>query len=517
MFRLLKTTAIRTHTSSLRYQSVRYFSNPQRYDAIVLGAYTDGEITLTNTNNQHVSDATRHILLEQLKTSHFKKAGDVRLFYGVGNVDQVAVVSLGNKQEATQDCAVTMETARSAAAIGVQVLKKQKAKSIGVDISVDPHGAAEGAILAQFSFNKLKQEKEENESSVFSVGPFGGNDNNNERGLNWETGQIYGMSQNLARSLMTTPANLMTPKLFAEEVAYLLAGIDNIDISVHDKEWVIRQKMNSFLSVAQGSDEPLRFLEIHYTGGNETDPVYGLVGKGITFDSGGISLKPSANMALMKGDMGGAATVAATMYGISKLKLPVNVVAVTPLAENLPSGRATKPGDVVRAMNGKSIEVINTDAEGRLILADALHYLSAKYEPTSLIDIATLTGAQAIALGNVFSGVYTNSDSLWQQLNDAGQLTKDEFWRMPLRDEYLKPMKESLVADLVNSAGREGGAAAAAIFLREFLADPKMPWAHLDIAGVMNDSPLAKEFDIKGMTGRPTRSIIEYLRSCHTK
>ncbi|KAG2217987.1 hypothetical protein INT45_006241 [Circinella minor] len=507
-----------TCNSPLRRTGVRYFTNPQCYDGIVLGAYTDGELTLANTSTQHIQSSTRNKILEQLKKSNFKKVGDVRLLYGVGDVDQVAVVSLGNKHEATQDHSSIMETARSAAAIGVQTLKKQKAKNVGVDISIDPHGAAEGAMLAQFTFDKLKQqENEEGEKrdTLFNVGPFGENTSNHNEPLNWETGQIYGMSQNLARMLMTTPANLMTPKTFSEEVAYLLAGMDNIDILVHDKEWAIRQKMNSFLSVAQGSDEPLRFLEIHYKGGNETDPVYGLVGKGITFDSGGISLKPGAGMELMKGDMGGAATVAATMYGISKLKLPVNVVAVTPLAENLPSGRATKPGDVVRAMNGKSIEVINTDAEGRLILADALYYISSKYEPASIIDIATLTGAQVIALGNVFAGVFTNSDKLWKQLHQAGNMTRDEFWRMPLHDAYLKPMKESLVADLVNSASRDGGAAKAAIFLREFLADKNIPWAHLDIASIMNDTELAKGFEIKGMTGRPTRSIIEYLRS-HT-
>ncbi|KAI9485018.1 cytosol aminopeptidase family, catalytic domain-containing protein [Zychaea mexicana] len=512
MFRIFQAGKSVASYNKVQFRNgLRHFTNQQNYDAIVLGAYTD-ELALANTSD-HISQSTRNSILEQLSASNFSKADDLRMLYNVGGISQVAVVSLGDKKS-NQNQAAVLETARRAAGLGVQALKKQKATNVGVDVSIHAHGAAEGAVLAQFEFSKLKKGKDQ--EPFLSVGPFGGLDEASVNGgLNWETGQIYGVSQNLARMLMTTPANLMTPKTFSEEVAYLLAGLENIDIAVHDKEWAVRQKMNSFLSVAQGSDEPLRFLEIHYKGASESDPVYGLVGKGVTFDSGGISLKPSANMALMKGDMGGAATVCSAMYGISKLKLPVNVVAVTPLAENLPSGRATKPGDVVRAMNGKSIEVINTDAEGRLILADALYYLSSKYSLKSIIDVATLTGACDVALGQVFAGVFTNSDELWTQLNIAAQMTSDPFWRMPLHDDYLKAMKESAVADLVNSAGRSGGAVTAAMFLKEFLADKEQPWAHIDIAGVM-DCSSTEGYHVKGMTGRPTRSLIEYLRG-HTK
>jgi aminopeptidase len=234
-------------------------------------------------------------------------------------------------------------------------------------------------------------------------------------------------------------------------------------------------------------------------------------------NSGGISLKPSNNMALMKGDMGGAATVAGALYGICKLKLPVNVVAVTPLCENLPSGTATKPGDVIKAMNGKSIEVLDTDAEGRLILADALYYLSSQFKPASIIDLATLTGAMDVALGKVYAGVFTNSDDLWERLQKAGKNTSDRFWRMPLDDGYLKEMKESLVADLNNlGKGRSGGACSAAAFLKEFVdgldavpavgdsvIDNKQPvaWAHIDIAGVM-DCDGNDAYHTKGMSGK---------------
>lgn len=214
-------------------------------------------------------------------------------------------------------------------------------------------------------------------------------------------------------------------------------------------------------------------------------------------------------MALMKGDMGGAATVAGALYGICKLQLPINVVAVTPLCENMPSGTATKPGDVIKAMNGKSIEVLDTDAEGRMILADALYYISSKHSPASLIDLATLTGAMDVALGDVFAGVFTNSDKLWNNLEKAGKITADPFWRMPLNDGYLKEMKESSVADLNNlGKGRSGGACSAASFLKEFVygldkkeEKEKIPWAHIDIAGVM-DSQGTDGYHIKGMSGK---------------
>ncbi|KAF1796613.1 cytosol aminopeptidase family, catalytic domain-containing protein [Mucor lusitanicus] len=480
----------------------RFFSNKQGFDSLVLGAYTSEKPALTT---QQVSSKTRDLLQSQLALGKFKKAGDVRLFYNVGGVKQVAVVSLGDK--CSQSPHEEQESVRMATAIGIQALQKQGAVYTGVDVSVDIQGAAEGAVLAQFSFDKLKQKSKE-DSAERQVEPYHSDDSVHKA---WEIGRLYGASQNVARMLMTSPANLMTPKLFAEEVAYLLAGLENVDVLVHDEEWAARKKMNAFLSVAKGSAEPLRFLEIHYKGAkNKEDKPYGLVGKGITFDSGGISLKPSANMALMKGDMGGAAAVAGALYGICKMQLPVNIVAMIPLCENMPSGNATKPGDVVKAMNGKSIEVLNTDAEGRLILADALSYISTM-QPKHIIDLATLTGAMDVALGQVFAGVFTNSDTLWHQLERAGESVSDPFWRMPIHPDYIREMKQSLVADLGNVGfRRSGGSCAAAGFLQEFV-DKDIPWAHIDIAGVM-DCSSTKGYHIKGMTGRPTRALIELLR-----
>ncbi|KAG0739352.1 hypothetical protein G6F57_011879 [Rhizopus arrhizus] len=472
--------------------SKRFFST-NGFDAVVVGASVCNNQPKLQTLD--ISTETQQLVESQLAFSAFKKADDVRVLYDIKGMKQVAVVCV---DEAKKN---DMETARRATALGLQALKNLGAKKIGIDLScLNAQGAGEGAVLTQFCFDKLKAKK----TDALQVEPFKANQD-------WEKGQIMGASQNVARMLMTSPSNLMTPKLFAEEVAYLLAGLENVEVIVRDEEWAAKQNMNAFLSVAKGSCEPLRFLEIHYKGGKEGDKPHGLVGKGITFDSGGISLKPSNNMALMKGDMGGAATVAGALYGISKLKLPVNVVAVTPLCENMPSSHATKPGDVIKAMNGKSIEILDTDAEGRLVLADALHYVSSKYSPASLIDLATLTGAMDVALGDVYAGVFTNSDEMWQRLEAAGRATHDPFWRMPLDDGYLKEMQESLVADLNNlGKGRSGGACSAAAFLREFITE-NVDWAHIDIAGVM-DSQSTDGYHIKGMSGRPTRSLIEYIQ-----
>lgn len=249
----------------------RLFSNVQRYDSLVLGAYTENG-TATLTASRDISKKVHNHIEEQLRVSNFKKAGDVRTLYNIGGMKQVAVVSLGKKSEVVD----TQEAARRATALGLHTLKPQGAKHVGVDISLNAHGAGEGSVLSQFSFNKLKKEADEKEEEM-QVGPFSEALNGE---LEWANGQIYGASQNVARMLMTSPGNLMTPKLFAEEVAYLLAGLENVEIFVRDEEWADRHNMNAFLSVAKGSTEPLRFMEIHYKGGKKGDKPHGLVGKG---------------------------------------------------------------------------------------------------------------------------------------------------------------------------------------------------------------------------------------------
>jgi aminopeptidase len=229
--------------------------------------------------------------------------------------------------------------------------------------------------------------------------------------------------------------------------------------------------------------EPLKFLELHYNGGDKGGKPLVLVGKGVTFDSGGISIKPSAAMAEMKGDMGGAACVFSSLWAINKLELKINVICLIPLTENMPSGKATKPGDVVKAGNGLTIEVDNTDAEGRLILCDALHY-GTSFDPIAIVEMSTLTGAMVVALGECYAGVFTKSDFLAERLLKAGKAVDDEFWRMPMCDSY-KPQLDSQVADLKNVGGKEGGSCTAAIFLQQFVGD--YPYAHLGIYFGFND------------------------------
>ena len=263
--------------------------------------------------------------------------------------------------------------------------------------------------------------------------------------------------------------------------------------------------MGSYLSVAAGSAQPPKFIVLRYHGGGRQKPI-ALVGKGITFDTGGISLKPGAGMERMKGDMTGAAAVIASMQAIARLAPAVNVIAVAPCTENMPGGNATKPGDVVYAMDGQSIEVLNTDAEGRLVLADGLAY-ARREGATTLIDIATLTGAMNVALGSVRIGTFANNDRLYQELERASTASGERLWRMPLDAEYFELIKSD-VADLKNTGGAAAGSITAAKFLERFAHDT--PWAHLDIAAVM-DAAADRGEQVKGNTGRPVRTLVHFV------
>jgi leucyl aminopeptidase len=265
---------------------------------------------------------------------------------------------------------------------------------------------------------------------------------------------------------------------------------------------VAKLGMGSFLAVAQGSDEPLQFIVLHYNGAAQTVAPTVLVGKGITFDSGGISIKPAAEMDEMKFDMSGAASVLGVFKALADLKPKINVVGLIPACENLINGRAVKPGDVVTSMSGQTIEILNTDAEGRLVLCDALTY-AERFKPRAVVDIATLTGACVVALGAVRSGLFSSNEELAAALLSSGESSLDLCWRLPLDDEYAEGLKTNF-ADVANVAGRAGGAVTAAKFLQRFTA--KFPWAHLDIAGTAWKSGAAK-----GATGRPVALLLDYL------
>lgn len=309
---------------------------------------------------------------------------------------------------------------------------------------------------------------------------------------------------------MDTPANLMTPTIFAENVVARCTPL-GVTVQAHNEQWAREKKMGSYLSVTRGSQEPPVFLELTYTGvpGSDAKPIC-LVGKGITFDSGGISLKPGSKMDEMRADMGGAACVAGTIAALAELKVPVNVKALIPLCENMPSGTATKPGDVVYAMNGKSICVDNTDAEGRLVLCDAICYADT-FNPKFILDIATLTGAVKVALGDCVAGAFTNNQKLWEHLHAAGSETGDRVWRLPLFKHYTSQMTDHNGHD-VNNLGKGNGAGSctAAAFLKEFV--PKgTPWVHVDMAGVMGNCTDQSYTGSKGMSGRPMRTLFEFV------
>ena len=315
-------------------------------------------------------------------------------------------------------------------------------------------------------------------------------------------GAAIGEGINEARELANLPGNICTPTYLAQRVRKLARGDKKLSCKVLEEKQMREMGMGSLLSVSAGSAQPAKLIQLEYKGGKAKDAPYVLVGKGITFDSGGISLKPGAKMDEMKFDMGGAASVIGTMRAVASLGLPINVTMLVAASENLPSSTATKPGDVVTSMSGQTIEILNTDAEGRLVLCDALTY-AERFKPAAIIDVATLTGACVVALGSHASGLYANQDELAEQLLAAGDEALDRAWRMPLWDDYQKQINSNF-ADMANIGGPGGGSITAACFLARFTE--KMNWAHLDIAGTAWDSAP------KGATGRPVAMLTQYLQ-----
>ena len=315
-------------------------------------------------------------------------------------------------------------------------------------------------------------------------------------------GATIGNGANLTRELGNLPGNVCTPSYLAKEGRALGRKYDKLSVSVLDEKKMASMGMGSLLSVGNGSDEPSKLIIMKYEGGPAKQAPYCLVGKGITFDTGGISLKPAKGMESMKFDMGGAGSVFGVMQTVAELGLKINVIGVVAAAENMPSGCATKPGDVVTSMSGKTIEILNTDAEGRLVLCDALTYVE-RFKPEEVVDIATLTGAIIVSLGHEASGLFANDDGLAESLTAAGLASGDEAWRLPINKRYDRQLN-SKYADMQNIGAGTAGSITAACFLARFTE--KYKWAHLDIAGTAFQSMQ------KGATGRPVPLLVEYLR-----
>jgi leucyl aminopeptidase len=323
-----------------------------------------------------------------------------------------------------------------------------------------------------------------------------------------EQARIIGESQNFTRELVNEPSNRLTPTILADRAKKMCESV-GVKCEVMGPQKIKELKMGAFWSVAQGSDEEPRLIVMRYEPqGAPEKPVLGLVGKGITFDTGGISIKPADGMEKMKYDMAGGAAMIGAMRAIALLKPKVKVISIVLATENMPSGKAQKPGDVQIAMSGKAIEIINTDAEGRLVLADGLHY-ARTLGCTHLIDAATLTGACVVALGSVNAGVFSSDEDAYRHFTRALERSGEKFWRLPVDSEYLELIRSN-IADIMNTGGRGGGAITAAMFLKEFAEDT--PWVHLDIAGTawIDDN---KSWIAKGPSGIAVRSLVEFVRS----
>ena len=362
----------------------------------------------------------------------------------------------------------------------------------------------EGAFAGNFDSDTYKSDRKDQKIDALTVVATG-----DQAALQKAVGEarIRGESQNFVRELVNEPSNRMTPTILAEAAKKMSQEV-GLKCEVYGADKIKELKMGAFWGVAQGSDEPPALIVMRYEpAGAPEKPVLGLVGKGITFDTGGISIKPADGMEKMKYDMAGGATMIGVMRGIALLKPKIKVIGIVCATENMPSGKAQKPGDIQTAMSGKTIEIINTDAEGRLVLADGLSY-ARQLGCTHLVDAATLTGAVVVALGYAQAGIFANDDAMYERFSKALAKAGEKMWRLPLDDEYKEQIKSN-IADIMNTGGRWGGAITAAMFLKEFAED--VPWIHLDIAGTawMEDQ---KPWMAKGPSGIAVRSLIEFAR-----
>jgi len=458
-----------------------------------------------------VDKKLRGVLTKMIKKGEIKgKLGNATIVHTFDKLpsDRVCVVGLGKQGE------FTLDRARQAAANGAQALRNAGAKKIATVVhgaglgNLEPESAAqanaEGIILGLWQFRKYFSDSAE-AKEVDEVVMLERDATKLKLMKNGAArGEIIAHATNLARNLTNEPGNVMTPTRLAE-VAKEVAKKNELEYEVIDRDKAKKLGMGAFLGVAQGSDEPPCIIILRYLGGGKKSaPGLGLIGKAITFDSGGISLKPAENMQDMKGDMAGGAAVIAAMQAIGQLKPAINVTGIVPATENLPSGNAYKPGDILKAANGKTIEIISTDAEGRLILADALVYATKTLKLSPVVDAATLTGGMVVALGHHRTGVFTTDKGLADLLFRLGEETGEKNWSMPMDTEYAEQIKSDW-ADIKNSGGRPASSIIGAIFLKNFVGETA--WAHLDIAG-SNNSTKENGYKKKFGNGTPTRTFV---------
>jgi leucyl aminopeptidase len=423
---------------------------------------------------------------------------------------RLLLVGLGKQAKAT------VHGVRNAAGTAVRFTKPRAIRELVFALPENyPEGplhavvraAVEGAFVGDYDPDTYRTDRKDQSLQSFTLAAPGNSDQDAFKAA-FAEGVIVGESQNFTRSLVNEPGNKLTPTMLGQRAAAMAQEV-GLHWAVYSTDKLHDLKMGAFWSVSQGSEEPPALIVMRYEPEGVTDsPVLGLVGKGITFDTGGISIKPSEKMELMKYDMAGGAAMLGAMRAIALLKPKVRVLCIVCAAENMPDGKAYKPGDVVTSMAGKTIDVINTDAEGRLVLADGLCY-AKQLGATHLIDAATLTGACVVALGTTNAGAFSNDDETYAKFNTALATSGEKFWRLPLGEEYAEQIKSD-IADIKNTGGRHGGAITAAEFLKVFAGDT--PWIHLDIAGLawIEDS---KPYIAKGPSGVAVRSLLEWVRS----
>jgi leucyl aminopeptidase len=420
------------------------------------------------------------------------------------------VVGMGSAEEADAEVLRRMagRTVRVAEELGVTSVAFWLDTSIPLDPASAAQAVTEGGVLAAWRFRELKTEKDPDrrDTEVQDLLLLTRADEEEAR-RGMDIGQAQARGENLARTLQARPGNVATPTHLAQE-AQRMAKEAGLSVTILGPKEMKSQGMGALLAVAQGSEQEPRLIVLEHKGGKKRDAPLVLVGKGLTFDAGGISIKPASGMEDMKFDMSGGAAVIGALQAVAELDLPLNVVGIVPSSENLLSGAAVKPGDVVKTREGKTVEILNTDAEGRLILADALSYAQT-FEPAAMVDCATLTGACVVALGHHAIGLMGSDEALVAEVRAAGDRSGQRCWPFPLWKEYRKQL-ESPVADLKNIGGRPAGTITAAAFLKEFTG--KVPWAHLDIAGTAyGDGDLS--YQRKGGYGTPTRLLVEWVRS----
>lgn len=488
--------------SVLKGQTVVFFSRPN--------AQKDKPAVITEKDvNSIFKDSLEDKLITGTanETISFREAN-------LNDYRHVIIVGLGSETK------MTHENVRQAAAALYKEVKNLKVTEAFVQIdglTSNKKNLAhfvqafiEGLHLASYSFDELKSKSKDNKDKEIHVHLVSKSGKEKAIVSAFNEGTILASCTNFSRRLGDMPGNLMTPTILANETIAAAKGT-GLKVQAWDKKRIEKEKMGGLLGVARGSDEEPRFIVMEYTGAAKSKKPVAFVGKGLTFDTGGISLKPGAKMEEMKYDMGGGAAVIGTMLAIAQLKLKVNVIAFVPATENMPSGRATKPGDVHTARNGKTFEVNNTDAEGRLILSDALAYASEQ-KPAAIIDAATLTGAMVVALGNIHTGYFTKNSVLKNKIEKASQQSGELVWNMPFNEQHTKDMKGAF-ADLSNISYSGGaGSATAAAFLEQFVEE-EIPWAHFDIAGTGWACGNRLNYcTAKGATGVMVRTFVEIAK-----